>query len=172
MESWYCIYTKANYGDNLCRRFAEFSDIEVLNPKLKRKKYVRGKLQEVVEEFFPCYIFAKFDLFRYFHMIRYTRGVRRIVGDSLGSPWAVDDQIIEIMEARTRDGYVNIETNRFNKGDQVLIKGGPFDGFMGLFLEEIKPRERVLVLLNTIQFEARIELYSDFVVSADAAVNA
>jgi len=172
MESWYCIYTKANYEDNLCRRFAEFSDIQVLNPKLKKKKYVRGKLQDVTEEFFPCYIFAKFNLSKFYHMIRYTRGVRRIVGDTLGSPWVVDDKIVEIMESKTRDGYVHIESSRFNKGDKVLIKGGPFDGFNGLFMEELKPRDRILVLLNTIEFEARIELYSDFVVRADAAVNA
>jgi transcriptional antiterminator RfaH len=172
MENWYCIYTKANYADNLCRRFAEFSDIEVLNPKLKRKKYIRGKLQNVIEDFFPCYIFARFDLVRYYHMIKYTRGVRRIVGDTMGAPWVVDEKIIEIIELRARDGYIHIEPNRFNIGDQVLIKGGPFSGFMGVFVEEIKPRERVLILLNTIQFEARLELYSDFVVRADAAVNA
>jgi len=140
-----------------------------LNPKLKRKKYVRGKLQDVVEDFFPCYIFARFDSLRYYHMIRYTRGIRRIVGDTLGSPWLVDEKIIEIIKSKNRDGYIEIEQNRLNKGDPVVIKGGPFNGFMGLFLEELKPSERVLVLLNTIQFEARIELYRDFVVSADAA---
>jgi transcription antitermination factor NusG len=172
MENWYCIYTKASYADNLCRRFGEFSDIQVLNPKLKRKKYVRGKLQEVIEDFFPCYMFVRFDFVRYYHMIRYTRGVRRIVGDTLGDPWIVDEKIIEIIKTKSRDGYIQIEQNRLNKGDLVVIKGGPFDGFMGLFLEELKPSERVLVLLNTIQFEARIELYRDFVVSADAAATA
>lgn len=172
MENWYCIYTKANYADNLCQRFGEFSDIQVLNPKLKRKKYVRRKLQEVIEDFFPCYMFVRFDFVRYFHMIRYTRGVRRIVGDSLGDPWIVDEKIIEIIKSQSRDGYIEIEQNRLKKGDHVVIKGGPFDGFMGVFLEELKPSERVLVLLNTIQFEARIELFRDFVVSADAAATA
>jgi transcription antitermination factor NusG len=166
MDSWYCIYTKANYGDPLCRRFGEFSDIELLNPKFKRKKYVRGTLKEVVEEFFPCYIFARFDLPRYCHMIKYTRGVRRIVGDSLGTPSIVDDAIIDIMKSRAQDGYICIEQDQFSRGDEVLIKGGPFDGFEGLFIQELKPRDRVLVLLNTLNYEAKIEIYKDFVVKA------
>jgi len=172
MENWYCIYTKANYADNLCQRFGEFSDIQVWNPKLKRKKYVRGKLKEVIEDFFPCYMFVRFDFVRYYHMMKYTRGVRRIIGDSLGDPWIVDEKIIEIIKSQSRHGYIEIEQNRLKKGDHVVIKGGPFDGFMGVFLEELKPSERVLVLLNTIQFEARIELFRDFVVSADAAATA
>lgn len=168
MDSWYCIYTKANYEDPLCRRLGEFSDIELLNPKLKRKKYVRGKLKETVEEFFPCYIFAKFDLSRYFHMIKYTRGVRRIVGDSQGYPTMVDETLIEMLKIRTKDDYICIEPNTFNKDDKVLINGGPFEGFQGLFIKEIRPRDRVLILLNTINYEAKIEIYRDFVVKADS----
>jgi transcription antitermination factor NusG len=171
MDSWYCIYTKANYEDPLCRRLGDFSDIEVLNPKLKRKKYVRGKLQDVVEEFFPCYIFARFDLPQYYHMIRYTRGVRRIVGDSQGKPNSVDETLIDVIKSRIIGGYICIEENRLTKGDEVLIKGGPFDGFAGLFIEELKPRERVLVLLNTLNYQAKIEIFKDFVVKACPAVS-
>jgi transcription antitermination factor NusG len=166
MDSWYCIYTKANYEDPLCRRFAGFSDIEVLNPKLKRKKYVRGKLQEVVEEFFPCYIFARFELPRYYHMIRYTRGVKRIVGDSVGKPSTVDTALIDVMKSNSNDGYIYIEPSRFQEGDEVMIKGGPFDGFLGLFVKEVTPRDRVLILLNSLNYAAEIEVCKDLVVKA------
>jgi transcriptional antiterminator RfaH len=168
MNSWYCIYTKANYEDPLCRRFADFSDIEVLNPKLRRKKYVRGKLKEVVEEFFPCYIFARFELPRYYHMIKYTRGVRRIVGDSVGNPNIVDDTLIEIMKSKSKDGYVYVEPSRFSEGEEVVIKGGPFNGFLGLFVKEINPRDRVVILLSSLNYEAKIEVYKDFVVRAES----
>jgi transcription antitermination factor NusG len=170
MDNWYCIYTKANYEDPLCRRFAEFSDIEVLNPKLRRKKYVRGKLKEVVEEFFPCYIFARFELPRYFHMIKYTRGVRRIVGDSVGKPGTVDHALIDLMKTNSRDGYVYVEPSRFQEGDEVIIKGGPFDGFAGLFIKEVTPRDRVLILLNTLSYEAEIEVCKDLLVKACSIV--
>jgi transcription antitermination factor NusG len=169
MISWYCIYTKANYEDPLCQRLGQFSDIELLNPKLKTRKYVRGKLKEIVEEFFPCYIFARFDLSRYYHMIKYTRGVRRIVGDSQGYPIVVDEALVGMIKLRTEDDYICIEPNALTKDDKVLINGGPFEGFEGLFIKEVRSRDRVLILLNTINYEAKIEIYRDFVVKADSA---
>jgi transcriptional antiterminator RfaH len=169
MDSWYCIYTKANYEDPLCGRFGAFSDIEMLNPKLKRKKYVRGKLKEIVEELFPCYIFARFDLSRYYHMIRYTRGVRRVVGDSQGYPIMVDQALVEMIKLKTENDYICIEPSGFSKDDKVIINGGPFEGLEGLFIEEVRPRDRVLILLNTLNYEAKIEIYRDFVVKADSA---
>jgi transcription antitermination factor NusG len=129
-------------------------------------------LIEVIEEFFPCYLFARFDGARYYHMIKYTRGVRRIVGDSQGYPRIVDDALIETIKSRSKDGYVSIEENQLHRGDKVMIKGGPFDGFMGLFVQDLKPRERVLVLLNTLNYEARIDIYRDLVVKASPTLTA
>jgi transcriptional antiterminator RfaH len=170
MNSWYCIYTKSNYEDPLCQRLSEFTDIELFNPKLKRKKYVRGKLTMVVEALFPCYVFARFDLLHYYHMIKYTRGVRRIIGNSLGYPKAVDDAIVHMIKLKAPDGYISFEQPKFSKGDKLIIKGGPFEGFIGLFMEELKPRDRILILLNTLKYEASIEVCRDFVVRYDSAL--
>ncbi len=119
-----------------------------------------------MEEFFHFYFFARFDLPRYYHMIKYTRGIRRIVGDTIGNPTVVGDNLIDTMRSRTRDGYITVEPYQLAIGDNVIIKGGPLDGFTGLFMGEVKPRDRVLVLLNTISYQAKVEVYSDFVVKA------
>jgi transcription antitermination factor NusG len=158
MYQWYCIYTKPSYEDHLSRKLTGIDSIEILNPKLRRKKYIRGRLKEAIEQFFPCYIFARFDIFDHYHIIRYTRGVRRIVGDAMDSPHAVDECIIDILKSKIIEGFIKLEPPVLRKGEQVFIKDGPFGGFMGLFVEEIKPRERVMVMLNTIGYQARVEV--------------
>jgi transcriptional antiterminator RfaH len=165
-KNWYCIYTKANQEDKVCRKLGELPGIELLNPKLKRRKPVRSKMTEVVEELFPCYIFSKFDPYRYFHMIKYTRGVRRFVGDRLGDPYVVDESIIECITSKMTDGIIHCEVPRLGQGDKVVVLEGPFSGLTGLFLSELKPNERVLILLDTIKFQGRIRLPREFVSKA------
>lgn len=163
MQSWYCIYTKRGLEDSVCRKLGDFADIELLNPKMKRRKYLRGKPAEIVDELFPCYIFSRFDPYQYFHMIKYTRGVRRFVGDRSGAPFTVDESIIEFIKSKTKEGFVRFDPPRFTEGESVQVTDGPFAGLKGLFLKETKPSERVLVLLSAIQFQARVEVAMDFI---------
>lgn len=156
IKNWYCIYTKPRQEDLLSRRLSDITEIEVFNPKLKKKKYVKGRLKEIVEELFPCYIFSRFNPDRYFHMVRFTRGVRRIIGNEV--PFVVDEDIISLIRSKIKEGFVNLEPPVFKSGEHIVIKDGPLSGLTAIFLKELKPRERVLILLNTLTFQAKIEL--------------
>ncbi len=158
-KRWYCIYTKPRKEDFVSFQLSKVPGIEVLNPKFKRKRFLRGRFQEVIEELFPCYIFAKFNS-HFYHMIKYTRGVKRVVGDRSGRPYIVDESIIDIINAHTRDdGYVYlIKDEEFKQGDTIMITDGPLKGLVGIFLREMKPQERVLVLLNAISYHVKIEI--------------
>jgi len=163
MKSWYCIYTKPKQEDLVCKRLMELPDIELFNPKLKARKYVRSRLTEVVEELFPSYVFSKFNPYRYFHMIKYTRGVKRFVGDCTGTPYVVDEQIIEVIRSKMSDGFVRLDVSEMRQGEEVMITEGPFSGLTGLFLNETKPNERVMILLNAIQYQLKVEVDRGFV---------
>ncbi len=156
IKSWYCLYTKPKQEDLVSRRLSDIAEIEVLNPKLGKKKYVRGRLKDVVEELFPCYIFSRFNPDKYFHMVRFTRGVRRIVGNQV--PLTVDEDIIMLIKSWLKDGFVRLEPTTFMSGEQVVIKDGPLSGLTAIFLKELKPRERVLILLNTLAYQAKVEI--------------
>jgi transcriptional antiterminator RfaH len=162
MNQWYCIYTKSCQEDNISRRLSEFQEIEVLNPKFKRRKHVRSRLVETTEVLFPCYIFSRFPLEQYFHMIRYTRGVRRFVGDREGIPYVVSDSIIEYLKSRMQEGLVHFEPPRLTPGEIVEFVEGPFRGIRGQVLNELKPNERVIVLLNTLTYQAKVEVGADY----------
>jgi transcription elongation factor/antiterminator RfaH len=163
MKQWYCIYTKPKQEDAVSRKLSQLLELEVLNPKFKRKKYVRQRLTEVEEELFPSYIFSRLDPYQHTHLIKYTRGVRRFVGDSSGCPYIVDESIIEFLQSKMNEGYFSLERHNFTKGERIEIKDGPFIGLEGFFVEELKANERVLILINTLQHGARVELDKDFI---------
>lgn len=142
----------------MSKKLSELSGLQVFNPKIKRRKYRRGRLVEAVEELFPCYIFTEFEQTSYFHMIRYTRGIRRFVGDREGVPYVVDASIISFIQSRMDNGFVRLQSPQFSPGDQVMVTEGPLSGLTGIFVEELKPRERVIILLNTIRYQAKVEV--------------
>jgi transcriptional antiterminator RfaH len=155
--SWHAIYTKPGKEDSVTFRLQGVG-IDVLNPKLKSKRYKRNKFIEVIEPLFPCYLFASFEKEKYSHLITYTRGVRYIVGKS--NPIIVHDEIIATIKEGMEDGnIVVIKPGRFQKGDKVLIKEGPFKDFYGIFERETKGTERVVILLEMIHYRLELDSY-------------
>jgi transcriptional antiterminator RfaH len=155
--NWYALYTKPRREDAVAL-LLQGSGIEVLNPKLKSKRYKHNRFIETVEPLFPCYLLARFERERCFHFITYTRGVRYIVGKS--NPVIVREEIVGAIKQRmkdgNKDGNIVINDQKFEKGDRVFIKEGPFKDFNGIFEKETRGHERVIILLNTINF--RVEL--------------
>jgi len=159
---WYAIYTKPGREDSVAFLLKNIG-IDVLNPKLKSKKYKKNRLIEAVETLFPCYLFAEFDKQQYAHLITYTRGVRYIVGKK--DPIRVhEDVIVAIKEGMKENGIIIIKPFRFDRGNRVLIKDGPFKDFYGIFEREIKGPERVMIFLSTLNY--RLELDGCFLSAA------
>jgi transcriptional antiterminator RfaH len=148
MLNWYLIYTKPRNEDNVSKKFIDVG-YEILNPKFKNRKYHRRRLQEVISPLFPCYIFIKFDNIKDYHFIKYTRGVRRIVGTEK-TPTIVPEEIITSIQRRMEQGIITIKPSKFKSGEEVVIKGGAFQGFEAIFERELKGIERVSILLKAI----------------------
>lgn len=157
MDNWYIIYTKPKNEDGVSKKFVD-KGFDVLNPKYNERKCVRGKLQEVASHFFPCYIFVRFNLLKDYRLVKYTRGVKRVVGGN--TPAAVPDEIIGSIRDRMEDGLVSIRSRGFDEGEEVFIKGGPFEGLNAIFEKEISGSERVSILLKAIN--ARVVVDSAF----------
>ena len=159
---WYAVYTKPKKEDSVAF-FLQNIGLEVLNPKIKFRKFKRNRLTDVIEPLFPCYLFANFDKDKYAHLITYTRGVRYVVGKK--NPLAVQDEVVNVIKHGIEDNnLIVIKPSTFKNGDKVLIKDGPFKDFYGIFEKEIKGHERVMILLETIQ--CRLELDSYFLAVA------
>lgn len=155
--NWYAIYTKPKREEMVSGSLSQ-AGIEVYNPQLKVRKYMRGQYRDVVEPLFPCYIFARFDPKYSLWMIRYTRGVKKVVS-STDTPWPVDGDMINLIRSREDDnGIITLKYDAYKKGDTVTIANGPFAGFTGIFERPMKGNERVMLFLNAVSYQARVVL--------------
>ncbi len=139
---WYVVNTKPRQEEFAKRMIAQLG-VETLYPKINERKGL-----------FPGYLFAKYNPMEYFKRIRYTKGVRDIVSYGY-NPVPVDDDIIDAIRTRMKNGFIQISNDLFKKGERVIIREGLFKDFEGIF-EDIKDSERIIILLNLISYQARI----------------
>lgn len=152
---WFTIHAKPYREDVAATNIARL-DLEVFLPKMKRERLVYGVPREMIVPLFPGYFFARFCPATHLHLIRYARGVLRIV--SCGDvPLPVDEVIIQEIRSRIGpDGYVRLGARSPQPGDRVLVREGPLRGLMGIFERELDDRERVVLLLEAIEYQARV----------------
>lgn len=158
MRNWHLIYTKPKNEDFVEHRL-QSAGFEVLNAKLKQRRYLRRKLQDAVSPLFPCYLFARFDRLNDYRLIKYTRGIKKIVGSDW-MPTVIPDEIISSIWEREERGVITVMPPSFEPGEEVLIKDGPFRDFEAVFQREIKGIERVCILLKAINARLVVDGYT------------
>jgi len=107
--------------------------------------------------FFPGYGFVYFDYPAQFNLIKYTRGVRTVVGHS-HCPIPVCSTLIVEIKARECDGYIQLseECGEACVGDEIEITTGPLKGVRGIFSEKLKDRDRVAILLQYVSYQGKV----------------
>ena len=158
MRNWHLIYTKPKNEDFVENRL-QSAGFEVLNAKLKQRRYLRRKLQDVISPLFPCYLFAKFDSLNDYRMIKSTRGIKKIVGGEW-VPTIIPDEIISSVWQREEQGVITVMPPSFEPGEEVLVKDGPFRDFEAVFQREIKGIDRVCILLKAINARLVVDGYT------------
>jgi transcriptional antiterminator RfaH len=153
--NWYAIHTHP-CREAVAAMNIERLGLEVFLPKMKKTKSVWGVAQMVVKPLFSGYLFARFSPANYLHLIQYARGVRRVVGNG-ERPLPVDDEIImAVRSGMDEDGYLRITPRPLQRGDRVVVQDGPLQGLIGTLDQEMDDRQRVIILLEAIEYQARI----------------
>jgi transcriptional antiterminator RfaH len=116
-----------------------------------------------VEPLFPGYIFARFLIEERFRAVRYTPGVAKVLSSAVGELIEVNDRIISALRQHSVDGYIQISSSTFSPGEELEITEGPFRGLRVLFQQELKAGERVVVLLQLLSSQVRVELPRTYV---------
>jgi len=161
---WYAINTKP-HQEKLAELHLSRLEVETFLPRLKRLKMVRRIRTTVIEPLFPGYVFARCDMRERYRAVAYAKGVRKIVQFG-ASPAEVDESLIASIKDRLEDGCVVVRPQRLTPGQTVRIHEGPFCGIDAIFERELSDKQRAVLLLRTIAFQARIVVPLEFVANA------
>ena len=155
--NWYVIQTKARKEEESVS-YLSTKGIEVFNPLMETFVQRNGKMNKELKTLFPNYIFARFELEKNYPLVRWARGVKKVLG--FGEyPSPISEEVIEIIRGRLdAQGIIRIE-HHFKTNDVIRIKSGPLKDLLGIFERWISDSERVRVLLNLIGYQPTIEIH-------------
>ena len=158
---WYAIHTHL-HQENRAEANLRAWNIQTFYPRVKerRRNEFSGAITYITKPFFLRYLFARFDLEQSLHKVWFTRGVHSVVSFG-GPPIPVEDDVIEFFQARADDnGFVRLGED-LKPGDKVMMKGGMLDNLVGVFEREMNDSERVMILLQTINYQGRVIVEKD-----------
>lgn len=156
--AWYVVQTKPTAEDNV-QQHLKNADYETFLPKIRTMIKGTGRPSSRVKALFPSYIFVHMDLrdANLYRMIRYTRGVRKILGDG-SLPVPVPDEMIEIIRERMNGEGIIEQRITMNKGDQVRIRSGVFKDLVGILEKPVSSAGRVKVLLKIMHHTIKCDI--------------
>lgn len=138
---------KPGQQDNAAKRLA-LAGLEVFNPKIRQ--YSQKRKLYIVRDLFPLYFFAKFDNEEHCKMIRYTRGVLRVLGTNKSAVSIDEEIVLRIRSNCDKDNIVEAKyfEEDIKEGAAVTITDGPFAGIDAIVTGLLNDQQRVEVLMN------------------------
>jgi transcription antitermination factor NusG len=148
MENWYIINTKPKKEFQVEKLFTE-GGFKYYNPVYKQEGRVRP--------FFPGYGFLVFEFPDQYQLVKYTRGIKRVVGNREG-PIPIPVEVIQKIQAREIGGLIELEKHGAmpQVGDEIEVAEGPLKGLKGIFQKEIGDKERVMILLSYVSYQGQL----------------
>jgi transcriptional antiterminator RfaH len=154
---WYVIQTKPKKEEG-AKLYLSTKGVEVFSPLIETFVPRNGKMNKELKSLFPNYIFAKFELEKNYPLVRWARGVKKILGFG-GYPVPISEEVIELIKKRTDENGIVKKTHHFVANDVVRIKTGPLRELCGIFDRWVSDSERVKVLLNLIGYQPAVEIH-------------
>lgn len=153
MKNWFVINIKPKKEFQVEKLFTECG-FTIYNPKYEDRNQKKA--------FFPGYEFIYFDYPAQYQLVKYTRGVKRIVGVNQ-VPVSISEEVIRTIKAREVNGL--IEIGKYGEepeiGDEIEVVEGPLRGLKGIFKKQLSAKERVLILLNYVTYQGQLIIEKD-----------
>jgi len=155
-SSWFIISTKPKQEFIAEQALKQLGATVYLPLYFKKVKKNKEKV-EVLSPLFSGYLFAQFSVMELFHKVRYTRGVKSVLGNN-ECLWTINNRKIEDIKCRERNGIVTMKKReeKFKCGDRILIDEGDFDGWEGVFYEELPDHQRAIIMLTNVSYTSKL----------------
>ena len=157
MKSWYVIQTKPKKEDD-AKSYLSMKGLEIFNPLMEAFLIRKGTINKELKPLFPGYIFGKFDLEKDYSLVRWGRGVKKVLGFG-GYPIPISEKVVEFVKGRTDQQGVVRKTHHFQTNDMIRVKSGPLKDLLGIFERWVSDGDRVKILLNLIGYQPEVELH-------------
>jgi len=165
---WYVVHTFSGHENKVAstlKQRVEASDhandfCEILVPTQDKIVIAEGRKRTVAEKIFPGYILINMVLNDpNWHLVKSTTGVTGFVGTG-SKPSALSEKEVGSILKFLKMGPSKFEA-KFNLGDAVRIKDGPFTDFVGKVDAIDEERGKVKALVSVFGRETPVEL--DFI---------
>jgi transcriptional antiterminator RfaH len=151
MPFWACAQLQPQ-RERLALHCLTLAGYEVYSPRLRQQRRVQGRKVESRPALFPGYAFVQIVL--QWRSAHWAPGVVSLIMNGSG-PARVPDRTIADIQARERNGLVELPRRPLMPGDRVQVLQGPLAGQIGLFAG-MRAHERVAVLLEILGGRQRV----------------
>lgn len=161
MKHWYVVHTKPQKENNVHQLLAQ-GGFEAFLPKIKtffRARKSGSEFVDRIKPLFPSYLFIRLGREpENFRVVKYTRGVNKIIGGEIG-PIPVDDALVEVIQERVGvQGYVE-QGALLKTQDRVMVKRGVLKDLIGILEKPVDDKGRVEVLFKIVRNQMRAKIY-------------
>jgi len=148
--AWFAIQVKRHNERRVVRHLTRHA-IPTFSPSIEVVRRYRTRQITKLEPLFPSYLFVQMTPpspnATNWSLVRWTPGVRRILGTG-ETPVGVPDEVIEAIQDRVRKlGFVR-PGSPFTPGSWVRFRSGPLAGLRAVFDRPMSKTGRVRVLLE------------------------
>jgi transcription antitermination factor NusG len=157
MNLWYVIQTKPK-KELEAESYLSAKGVEIFSPLMETFALRNGGMKKELRALFPGYIFGKFDLEQNYPLVRWARGVRKVLGFG-GYPTPISEEVVTTIKERTDAQGIMRAKHHFEPNDVVRIKTGPLRDLLGVFERWVSDNERVRILLSLIGYQPVVEMH-------------
>ena len=155
---WYACRTRAR-AEKQVARLLSGSGTECYLPLIEQERQWADRKKRVAFPLFPGYAFARFVLSGLHEILRTPGVVTVIRTDGHPAPIRKEElDSVRVLEAAAKEtGVVPSPVQFFQPGDEIIVVSGPFEGMIGVLLDQ-RSTGRVAVRLGAIQQAMAIQL--------------
>jgi transcription elongation factor/antiterminator RfaH len=156
VNRWYIILTKPHKENDVTVLLSK-PQFAIFHPRLADG--VRAGKPVRATSLFPRYLFVQTDLTiaQNFQLIRYTRGVSKILCRG-GKPVPIAEEIVRVIQERTTPEGVVLRQAFFKHGELVRVRRGILKDLIGILERPVPGEGRVQVLLNLVNYKIKAKL--------------
>ena len=163
-NAWFIVNTKPKQ-EFIAERNLKRLGVDIYLPVYKKKVKKNKEKIDVLSPLFAGYLFARFSIDPFYQKVKFTRGVKKVLGNQ-EYLWTIGHDRIFDIQSREKDGIVILRKGKqmFRRGDRILIDEGDFDGWEGIFYEELPDRERAIIMLTNVKFSSKLIIPKKYLV--------